>query len=69
MPIQRPLTFEFSNFDYIHLDSQYGSISKLDFHRFLDNLFDFNYLYIMHFTGCWMFHLSFYHNQPFLHLF
>ena len=62
IPIQSTLTFKFSNFNYIHFNSQYSPISKPDFHRLLDDLFYLNHLNIMHFTCCWMLHFSLYHN-------
>ena len=66
MSIRPRLTFESGNFNYIHPDSQYCSISKPDLHRLLNDLFNLNHLYIMHFTCCWVFQFSLYHNQPFL---
>ena len=66
MPILIPLVFESDNFNYIHSNSQYCSISKLDNYRLLGDLFNVNCFGMNCFTCTWVFQLALCHNQPFL---
>ena len=62
MSIRPWLTFESGNFNYIHPNSQYCSISKPDLHRLFNDLFNLNKLCIKHFACYWVFQFSLCHN-------